>query len=251
MTPLKRKYRLDDPEARAVFAFTPYYFLILRSGYEDIHALRNIFSRLGINAYLVTYLVLAALLLADLLVTNHHVWQSLLLLLFVGNLLLDAWANLEPLHIVQRLESEHFQVELLVQTDNLTMAERIARLAAAGRHKEADRVSHAARLLSKHGGDNHLQWTTGVLMREVATGRSWRVLWSAGEDYDAFLTSQRSAGPVSPSFVLGVFQELRDRRLNSTQQARVWQRLLRRGCRILPAGGEHPPLLPDTGDLLA
>ena len=251
MTQLKRKYRMNDAEVHSVFAFTPYYFQILRSGYEDIHVLRNIFSVLGTNAYLVTYLVLAALLLADLLVTNHHAWQSLLLLLFLGNLILDAWANLEPIFIVQRQESQHFQVEMLLRTDPLTIDERIARLKAAGLHKEAARLSRSARFMSQHGGDNRLQWVNGVLIRELGTGRSWRVLRSESEDYEVYLNSLRSVGPVQPALVLAVFQELKDRRLSTWRKDRVWQRLLRRGYRILLVGDDKASLLPGAEELLA
>ena len=140
---------------------------------------------------------------------------------------------------------------MLLRTDPLTIDERIARLKAAGLHQEAARLSRSARFMSQYGGDNRLQWVNGVLIRELGTGRSWRVLRSESEDYEVYLNSLRSVGPVQPALVLAVFQELKDRRLSTWRKDRVWQRLLRRGYRILLVGDDKASLLPGAEELLA
>ena len=139
---------------------------------------------------------------------------------------------------------------MLLRTDPLTIDERIARLKAAGLHQEAARLSRSARFMSQYGGDNRLQWVNGVLIRELGTGRSWRVLWREGEDYETHLKTMSSLGPVQPALVLAVFQELKDRRLSTWQKDKVWQRLLRRGYRILPVGDGNASLLPGAEELL-
>lgn len=236
MFAFKRKYLEDSLEPLAIFWSTPYYPGVVLGNYRNLHRLRNVLSPLGINGFILGYVLIGLLLPLQEVLIGDPAARHLMVIALATHLLYDILLNLEVLRLGSRSETEHYTSELIVHEDRLTFEQRIQQLEQQGRTSEAKQVRHIAQ--NAHGLDR-LQWIGGIRLREKGAGNSWLIRLTDGDDYEAHMA--RPNKHASISCVLAVFQEVRDRRLSPRRRQQVLRRLAQNGLHIQP-GCSQPPV---------
>jgi len=171
MFAFKRKYLEDSLEPLAIFWSTRYYPGVILGNYLNLHKLRNVLSPLGLNGFILGYVLIGLLLLLQEVLIGDPAARRLMVIALATHMLYDILLNLEVLRLGTRSETEHYTSKLIVHEDRLTFEQRIRQLEQQGRASEVKRVRHIAQ--NGHGLDR-LQWIAGIRIREKGAGNSWR-----------------------------------------------------------------------------
>lgn len=243
MFAFKRKYLEDSLEPLAIFWSTHYYPGVVFGNYRNLHKLRNILSPLGINGFILGYVLIGLLLCLQEALIGDPAARHLVAIALATHMLYDILLNLEVLRLGIRSETEHYTSELIVHEDRLTFEQRAQQLEQQGRAPEAKRVRRIAQ--NSHNLDR-LQWIAGIRIREKGAGDSWLIRLTDGDDYESHMARPNKRAAFS--CVLPVFQEVRDRRLSPRRRQQVLRRLAQNGLHIEPGCSQQPVPAVSEGD---
>ena len=238
MFEFKRKYLENSLEPLAIFWSTRYYPSVIVSNYLNLHRLRNLLSPIGINGFILGYILIGLALVIQELLIGDPALRRFMLILPATHLLYDVLMNMEVLRLGVSSETEHYTSEIIYHADRLTFEQRIQQLEQQERWEELKLVKRIAR--NAHDIDR-LQWIGGVRIREKGTRNCWLIRFTDGDDYES-QNMARSNKRYTYSCVLPIFQEVRDRRLSPQRRQQVLQRLERKGIHIQPCCSQQPAL---------
>lgn len=233
MLNLKRKYKVKSLEPWDLRGMWKIYPSLLFTDYLQMHRLRNILSRLGINLMILTYAFLVFLLVAHEVLVGDPLWRQQLLTLLLTHVVFDLLVNVEPLYIAQNGETKDYTTDLIFGCDRVTFADRIRRLRQEGRNEEADNVCRIEKAQANSSEPfQTMHWVAGFEIRHKATGRKWRIYLTDGNDYDSWVRSQHVKSRKILTNFLAIFQEMDDRQLSRQCREIVLKRLQRHCDRI-------------------
>ncbi len=232
MFEFKRKNKIKDIEAFSVLWFTEYYRPVVLGSYSSVHQVRNLFSRFGINWFIIGYCVIVLFIVMNELFVADPIWRHYLLIFLATQVIYDGWLNIEPFYIAFDNETEHYSSELIFRRDTLTFEQRILKAQEHGHAEMLKLLQEIAEYLSPR---DHLEWISEIQIQDKKTCRCWSVSVTKGnhKDYeDHFNGSQKAS--FNPMNGLAVFQEIHDRKMSLEQQQRIWNRLERMGVYVMP-----------------
>lgn len=221
MFALKQKYFHEDVTLFIAMSNSIFYMKVVFDNYRGLHQLRNVLSPIGVNGFIIGYIVIGLLCVLEEVLLGDVAARGVLLVLLATQVLYDMLFNFDVLRVAIRSETEHYLSEFVMYEDQLNFAQRMEQLTQQGRTKELKTVRRVARNFLP---TEHLRWIGAVRIREKGAGQSWLVQLTDGDDYEAHVVRQQRK---FFTHLLAVFQEVRDRGLSPKRREQVLQRLER------------------------
>ncbi|MBK1642532.1 hypothetical protein CKO12_11710 [Chromatium okenii] len=232
MFEFKRKNKIKDIEAFSVLWFTEYYRPVVLGSYSSVHQVRNLFSRFGINWFIIGYCVIVLFIVMNELFVADPIWRHYLLIFLATQVIYDGWLNLEPFYISLADETENYSSERIFTRDTLTLEQRILKAQELGHTAMLKNLQGFAENLSPR---DHIEWISEIQIQDKKTRRCWSVRMTKGKhnDYEDYFNGAQKASFFTEDMLV-VFQEIHDRKMSLEQQQHIWNRLERMGVYVMP-----------------